>query len=123
MNGQVVWLKWEGSHFLRCINKVKKPKKKEKKCESGAKCPNSVEARKDESSGGCSGERFLIYNSQNRGPIKAGQTVWLKLKREEWLRCIDGRGCDAAATCPEKVSKRKITEDTGCYGERFVIEK
>jgi len=113
MNGQVVWLQWANSHFLRCLEK----------CETGATCPYNVESRKDESNDGpCYGERFVLYNSLNSGPILADQTVWLKMKRKNWLRCEQDR-CDAEATCPESAQDRAVTQDTGCSGERFVLEK
>jgi len=116
MNGQVVWLKWANSHFLRCLNE-------KDKCETGAGCPYSVEARKDESNDGCYGERFVMYNSLNSGPIMANQTVWLKLKRKDWLGC-EGDRCDAFATCPENPQHRRtVTADTGCFDEGFVLEK
>jgi len=116
MNGQVVWLKSRNSNFLRCVNN-------DYKCESGATCPSSPEQRQDEeTSSGCWGERFRIYNSQNHGIIQGGDTVWLKLQKHEWLYC-DEKYCDAKATCPGDASKRAITEDTGCWGERFILEK
>jgi len=113
MNGQVVWLKWARSHFLRCSNR----------CETGADCPYDANQRRNQGTDGCNGERFRIYNSQNSGEIQTGQTVWFKHGRHQWLSCTDSGGCDVHADCPNDASKREVTSDTGCYGERFILWK
>ena len=74
-NGDVVWIKSRRHKWLYCDTSS---------CKAAAGCPDNANNRKETRDTGCYGERFQIYNSQNKGYIQHQDVVWIKSVRFKW---------------------------------------